>query len=74
MKDGEMRVARIAVREMSAGIWCGSLKGNKSLRRPRHGWENNIKWDFREWTGLIWLRIVTNGGAVVNTVMSLRVP
>jgi hypothetical protein len=26
------------------------------------------------WTGLIWLRIGTGGGALVNTVMNLRVP
>jgi hypothetical protein len=35
--------------------------------------------DFREidresWTGFIWLRIGSSLGAVVNTVMNLRVP
>ena len=42
-------------------------------------WEDNIKMDLREvgwgaWTGSVWLRVGTGGGAVVNAVMSLRVP
>jgi len=32
------------------------------------------KWDVGLWTGLIWLRIGTGGGASVNPVMNLRVP
>jgi hypothetical protein len=41
--------------------------GNRPLGRPRRKWENNIKWNFRNWdvrvwTGLIWLRIRTGGG------------
>jgi hypothetical protein len=31
------------------------------------------KWDVRAWTGLIWLKIGTEGGQV-NAVMNLRVP
>jgi hypothetical protein len=27
-----------------------------------------------EWIGLIWLRIGTSGGALVNTIMNLWVP
>jgi hypothetical protein len=32
--------------------------------------------DFEEtvWTGFIWLRIASIGGALVNMVMNLRVP
>jgi hypothetical protein len=30
-----------------------------------------MKWDGRVWTGFIWLRIGTSGGAVVNTVMNV---
>jgi hypothetical protein len=32
------------------------------------------KWDEEEWTGFLWLRTGTGGGAVVNAVMNLRVP
>jgi hypothetical protein len=39
----------------------------KTLGRPRHRWEDNIKMGLQEvgweaWTGLIWLRIGTRGG------------
>jgi len=30
-------------------------------------------WDVGVWTRLMWLRIRTGGGAVVNAVMTLRV-
>jgi hypothetical protein len=30
--------------------------------------------DLREWTGFVWVRIVTSDRLVVNTVMILRVP
>jgi hypothetical protein len=38
-----------------------------------------LKWilgrqDGSIWTGIIWLRIGTNGGALVNTVTNLRLP
>jgi hypothetical protein len=38
-----------------------------------------LKWIFNkcdgeEWTGLIWLRIGTGGGELLNAVMNLRVP
>jgi len=32
------------------------------------------KWDVVVWTGLIWLRIGTVGGHLVNAVMNLWVP
>jgi hypothetical protein len=42
-------------------------EGKRPLGRPRHRWDNNIKKDFQEvvwraWTGLMWLRIVTDCG------------
>jgi hypothetical protein len=38
-----------------------------------------LRWSFRKcdggtWTGLIWLRIGTGGGALVKAVMNLLVP
>jgi hypothetical protein len=46
----------------------GKIEGKRSLRRPRRGWEDNIKMSIQEvgwggiWTGLIWLSIRTDGG------------
>jgi len=38
----------------------GRPEGRRSLGRPRHIWEDNIKWIFKKWagkawTGLLWL-------------------
>ena len=38
----------------------------RPLESPRHRWGNNIKWDGRAWTGLMWL------GTLVNAVINLR--
>jgi hypothetical protein len=43
------------------------LEGKRPLRRPRHGWENNIRMNVRDmggmmWTGHTWLGIGTSGG------------
>jgi hypothetical protein len=48
-------------------ILVGQSEGDISLRRYRHRWEVNIRWILgkqsgRVWTGLICLRIETNGG------------
>jgi hypothetical protein len=50
-------------------ILVGKPEGKRPLGRPRRRWVDNIKIDLREigwdgvvWTGLIWLRIGTNGG------------
>jgi len=46
----------------------GKPEENRSLRRPRLRWEDNITIDLQEvewggtWTGLIWLRIETSSG------------
>jgi len=45
----------------------GKTEGKGQLGRPRHRWENNVKWIFRKWdvevrTGSSWLRIGTGGG------------
>jgi hypothetical protein len=37
-------------------------KGKRPLGRPRRRWEDNIKMDLQEGTGLSWLRIGTGGG------------
>ena len=44
-------------------------EGKRPLGRPMLRWEDNIKMDLQEvgcgvWTGLIWLRIGTDGGSL----------
>jgi hypothetical protein len=38
-------------------------EGKRPLGRPRHRWVDNIKMDIEGmvWTGLVWLRMRTNG-------------
>ena len=48
-------------------VLVGKPEGKKPLGRPKHRWEDIIKMDLHEvgwaaWTGLIWLRIGTDGG------------
>jgi len=47
-------------------VLMGKPEGKRPLGRPRHRWEDNIKWIFRKWdlgvwTGSIWFRIRTGG-------------
>jgi hypothetical protein len=47
-------------------VLVGKPKRERSLGRPRHRWEDNIKIDLQEmdggvWTGLSWLRIGKGG-------------
>jgi hypothetical protein len=68
---GEMRNAyKILVRKPER---------KRSLRRPRHRWEGNIRMDPREigWKDVDWIHLAEDMGqwrAVVNMVMNLRVP
>jgi hypothetical protein len=58
--------------EAHKGFWWG----NKPLGRPRHRWEDNIKWIFRKW-GMDWIELAQDTNrwqALVNEVMNLRVP
>jgi hypothetical protein len=48
-------------------VLVGKPEGKRTLERPRHRWEDNIKMDLQEvgwgvWTGLSWVRIETSGG------------
>jgi hypothetical protein len=60
-------------------ILVGKPEGKRPLKRPRRRWEDNIRLDLREigWGGMEWIDLAQNRDqwrAVVNTVMSLRVP
>jgi hypothetical protein len=70
IKSGRLRwaghVARMGERRGAYRALVGKPEGRRSLGRPRHKWEDNIKMDLREvgwgaWTGFIWLRIRTGG-------------
>jgi hypothetical protein len=60
-------VARMLQKKNAYRILAGKPEGKRPLRRPRRrGW-TILKWilerqDVKVWTGLVWLRIVTNGG------------
>jgi hypothetical protein len=52
---------------------------NRPLGRPRHRWFDNIKTDLRKigWNGMEGIDLAQDRdqwGALVNTVMNLRVP
>jgi hypothetical protein len=57
----------------------GKPEGKRPLRRPRRRWVDNIKIDLREiaWDGVDWIDMAQDRGqwgALVNTVLNLRVP
>ena len=48
-------------------VLVGKPEGKRPLGRPRRRWEDNIRWIFRKWEGVVrtgwsWLRIGTGGG------------
>jgi hypothetical protein len=57
----------------------GKPDGEKSLKRPRHRWVDNIKMEIREigWSGIDWIYLAQDRDqrrALVNTVMNIRGP
>jgi hypothetical protein len=70
-KNGEKR--------NSYRILVGTPEGKRSLRRPKHTSEGNIKMDLREigWGGMDWIDVAQDRDqwrALVNTVITLLVP
>jgi hypothetical protein len=60
-------------------ILVGKSEGKRPLGRPRRKWEDNIKMDIREigWGGMDWIDLAQDRdqwGALVNTVINIRVP
>jgi hypothetical protein len=60
-------------------ILVGRPEGKIQLGTPRHRWEDNIKFDLQEvgWEGAGLIHLAQDrdmGWAVVNALMSLRVP
>jgi hypothetical protein len=59
-------------------VLVGKPEGNRSLRKPRRRWEDNIKMYLRVigWGGMDWIHLSRDRDrwrALVNTVMNLRV-
>jgi hypothetical protein len=58
-------------------ILVGNPQGKRPVGRPRRRWVDNIKVDLREigWDGMNWIDLAQDQcGALLNTVMNLRVP
>jgi hypothetical protein len=60
-------------------VLVGKLEGKRSLGRPRHRWEDDIKICLREigWGGMDWIHLAQNRNqwrSLVSTVMNLRIP
>ena len=61
------------------GFWWGDLRDRVHLEVPGLDRRKILKWIFKKWdggawTGLMWPRIGTSGGAVMTAVMNLWVP
>jgi hypothetical protein len=60
-------------------VLVGKPEGKRTLGRPRHRWEDNIKMDFQEvgCGGMDWMELAQERDkcrTLVNAVMNLRVP
>jgi hypothetical protein len=60
-------------------ILVGKPEGKSPLGKPRHRWKDNIMMDLQEvgCEGMDWIwlaQVIDRSGALVNAVMSLRVP
>jgi hypothetical protein len=72
-------VTRMGEKRNAYRILVGMSEGKRPLGRPRHRKVDNIKMDRREmgWDGFDWIDLARDRDlwrALVNTVMSLRVP
>ena len=72
-------VARMRESRCAYRVLVGKPERNRTLRRPRPRWENNIKIDLQEvrCEGMAWIDMAQDRNrrrAVVNAVMNLRVP
>jgi len=60
-------------------VLVGKPEGKRTLGRPRHRWEDNIKMDFQEvgCGGMDWMELAQERDkcrTLVNAEMNLRVP
>jgi len=61
-------VYKILIRKPE-GQMIRKLEGQRSLRRPRHRWENNIRMDLREigWETVDWIYLSQNRDQVMGS-------
>jgi hypothetical protein len=69
----------MGVKRNAYRVLVGNPEGKRPLRRRGRRWVDNIKMDLREvgWNGRDWIDLAQDRDqwrALVNTVMSLRVP
>jgi hypothetical protein len=83
IKSGKMRlaghVARMGEGRGVYGVLVGKPEGRRSLGRPKHRWEDNIRMDLREvGCGCVdWMELAQDKDkwrALVSAAMNLRVP
>ena len=72
-------VARMGERRGVYRVLMGEPEGKRSLGRPRRRWDDNIRMDLQEvgCRGMDWIELAKDRDrwrAVVNAVMSLRLP
>jgi hypothetical protein len=72
-------VARMGEKRNAHRFLVGKPERKRPLGRPRRRWKDNIIIDLREigWGGMDWIDLAEDRGqwgALVNTVMNLRVP
>jgi len=72
-------VARMGERRGVYRVLVGKPERKRQLGRPRRGWEDNIKMDFRKWDvwGVDWIELAADRDrwrTLVNAVMNLRFP
>jgi hypothetical protein len=75
----EGNVARVGEKRNAYGLVVEKPEGKRPLGRPRRRWVDNIKKNVGEigWGGVDWIGLAQDRdkwGAVVNSVMNLRVP
>jgi hypothetical protein len=61
------------------GCWWGDLRNGVKLEVQHLDGRKTLKCNFKKWEGgawigLMWLRIGTGGGGLVNALMNLWVP
>ena len=83
IKSRRMRwVGHVACMGEGRGVYrvlVGKPEGKRTLGRPRHRWDDNIKMDLQEvgCGGMYWIELAQDRGSsqgLVNVVMNLRVP
>jgi len=71
------RVAGMGDRRGSCRVLMERPEGKRSLRKPRHSWDDNIKMGLQDvgWSGMNWIDLAQDTDrwrAFVNAIINLR--